>query len=155
MESEHRLWLELLVGGALLVTTMVMHGLGMFCVVSATRPMLALKQKLGRPVHAIQVVCVFVALTLTTHLLEILLWAVTFDGMHLVSPVRYAIHFAALTYTTLGAPTSLPEQWLLLEAGCAVAGTLTFAWTTAVMFQILDRVFEWHDGRYPADAGTT
>ena len=114
--------------------------------VSATRPLLAAKEKLGQPVHAVQVVSVFVALTLTTHLLEILLWAVTFNGMDLVSPIRHAIHFAALTYTTLGAPTSLPEQWLLLEAACCVAGMLTFSWTTAVMFQILNRVFEWDYG---------
>ena len=64
-----------------------------------------------------------------------------------MSPVRHAVHFAALTYTTLGAPTSPPEQWLLLEADCAVAGALTFAWTTAVMFQVLNFIFDWHNSR--------
>ena len=144
LESEHRLWLEVLVGGVLLTATMVVHGLGMYCVVSAAKHMLGARHETRQPVHVVWIVSILIVLTLATHLLDITLWAVAFDAMHLVSPVRHAVHFAALTYTTLSAPTSLPEQWLLLEASCAVAGTLTFAWTTAVMFHILNRIFDWH-----------
>ena len=147
MESEHRLWLEVLVGGVLLVATMVVHGLGMYCVVGAAKHILRSRHETRQPVHVVRIASILMVLTLATHLLDLTLWAVAFDAMHLVSPVRHAIHFAALTYTTLGAPTSLPEQWLLLEAGCAIAGTLTFAWTTAVMFQILNRIFDWHSSR--------
>ena len=147
LESEHRLWLEVLVGGVLLTATMVVHGLGMYCVVTAAKHMLGARHEMRQHIHVVRVVSILIVLTLATHLLDIMLWAVALDAMHLVSPVRHAVHFAALTYTTLGAPTSLPEQWLLLEAGCAVAGTLTFAWTTAVMFQFLNRLFDWHSNR--------
>ena len=144
MESDHGVWLEAVVSGVLIAATMVVHGLGMYCVVRVGRHMLIAGHGSRRTVHIGQVLSLLVALALTTHLLDITLWAVTLDALRLVSPVRHALHFAALTYTTVGAPTSLPEHWLLLEAACAIAGTFTFAWTTAVMFQILNRVFEWH-----------
>ena len=144
MEPEHRLWLEILVSGALVGATMVIHGCGMYCVARVARHMLGTSQHAKQTAYTGQVFAIFVALAFATHLLDILLWALTFEAMGLLSPARYAFHFAALTYTTLGAPTSLPEQWLLLEAGCAIAGTFTFAWTTAIMFQILSRIFQWH-----------
>lgn len=146
LEADPRFSLEVVLCGVLLVATMVIHGAGMYCVVSAARYMLAQNQPSRRSVHIGMVTPILVIVTLTTHLVDITFWALAFETMGLVSPVRHAIHFAALTYTTLGAPFSLPEQWLLLEAACAVAGTLTFAWTTAVMFQILNRVFDLQSG---------
>jgi len=136
--------MEILASGVLVGATMVVHGCGMYCVARASKHGLPTGRAPRPTVHIGLAVSVLIALALTTHLFDIVLWAVTFQAMDLVTPAHRAFHFAALTFTTLGAPTSLPEPWLLLEAACAIAGTFTFTWTTAVMFQILNRVFEWN-----------
>ena len=144
MEAQPAILLEILVSGVLIAVTMVVHGCGMYAVVQIAHR-LALAPHRGRPTfYAGQVLALVVLLALTVLVVDMSIWAFAFVAMELIPDPRLALHFAALTFTTLGASTPLPAQWLLLEASCAIAGTFTFAWTTAVLFQILNRLIPWH-----------
>ena len=143
MEPQPVILLEVLVSGVLMLVTMMIHGCGMYAVVQSANRLAATQQRMHRSLHVGQVVTVVVLLALVVLMVDISVWALAFSAMGLISDTRLALHFAALTYTTLGASTSLPSHWLLLEASCAIAGTFTFAWTTAVMFQIFNRLFAW------------
>ncbi len=47
-----------------------------------------------------------------------------------------AYYFALLEYTTLGSTLHLPLRWRLLEGLTAIAGVLTFAWSTGVLLAL-------------------
>ena len=145
VESQPVILFELLLSGALIAVTMGIHGVGMYLVVRVARHIVQAEQRAHHAVRIGQVLSVVVVLSLAVIFFDIVVWAGAFAAMGLIPDPRLAFHFAALTYTTLGASTSLPAQWLLLEAACAIAGTFTFAWTTAVLLQILNRVLDWHN----------
>ena len=44
--------------------------------------------------------------------------------------------YALLEYTTLGSSLHLPLRWRLLEGLTAIAGVLTFAWSTGVLLTL-------------------
>ena len=144
MEPHPAILLEILVSGVLMAVTMMIHGCGMYAVVQIANRLTATNRQAHRAFHAGKVLTVVVLLALFVLMLDMSVWAFTFSVMELIPDPRLALHFAALTFTTLGASTPLPAEWLLLEASCAIAGTFTFAWTTAVLFQILNRLFAWH-----------
>jgi hypothetical protein len=47
-----------------------------------------------------------------------------------------AYYYALLEYTTLGSSLNLPLHWRLLEGLTAIAGVLTFAWSTGVLLTL-------------------
>ena len=56
--------------------------------------------------------------------------------------VSTAYHYAMLEYTTLGSSINLPLRWRLLEGLIAIAGVLTFAWSTAVLLTLAQKFQE-------------
>jgi hypothetical protein len=144
MDPRPDILVEILISGALIAVTMVIHGCGMHGVVRWASRFSDTERRVHRTIHVGQALAIVVLPSLGVLVADMAVWAVAFSGMGLIPDLRLAFHFAALTYTTLGASTSLPANWMLLEASCAIAGTFTFAWTTAVMFQIFSRAFAWH-----------
>jgi hypothetical protein len=77
---------------------------------------------------------------LIVHLSEVFSWASFFwankavDAQHLTASLCY--YFALLDYTTLGCPYNLVLRWRLLEGMIAIAGLLTFAWSTGVLLTL-------------------
>ena len=71
------------------------------------------------------------------HCSEVMIWAAFFyfwtGGMPNASTAYY---FALLEYTTLGSSLHLPLDWRLLEGLTAIAGVLTFAWSTGVLLTL-------------------
>ena len=47
-----------------------------------------------------------------------------------------AVYFSFLEYTTVGSAYNLPLRWRLLEGMISMAGLLTFAWSTGVLFTV-------------------
>jgi hypothetical protein len=79
-----------------------------------------------------------ILIMLTTHMLEIVVWAITLLVTDAVLNFRDAFYYASITYTTLGyEDIVLPRAWRLLSPMMAMAGLFAFGWTTGVLVSIV------------------
>jgi hypothetical protein len=134
---------EVLWGGTLVTITMVMHGFGMVSILRVTG---AMKERLARAPSFLSGMGVLVLaswLILIVHLLEVFAWAGFFYWREAVNsqtntPATASLcyYLALMDYTTLGSNYNLLVRWRLLEGMIAVAGLLTFAWSTGVLFTL-------------------
>jgi hypothetical protein len=123
-------------GVALVAITMVLHGLGM---VWTLRGVHRLKTRLGTNLGlAASLLLLVVAawLITLTHLVEVFAWAGFFVWKGALPNGSSAYYLALLDYTTLGCEYALPKNWRLLEGMIAIAGLMTFAWSTGVLFAL-------------------
>ncbi len=79
------------------------------------------------------------AMIATTHLLEVIVWGGFFYVRDAFPTASAAYYYALLQYTTVGSDLSLPDRWRLLAGMIAMAGLLTFAWSTAVLLTLAGR----------------
>jgi len=70
------------------------------------------------------------------HAIDVGVWAMTLYVTGLIPDSHSSIYFAASTYTTLG-DLPLGPGWRDLSPMVAMSGLLTFAWTTAAMYNVL------------------
>ena len=134
---------EVVWGGSLIALTMVLHGFGMLSIV---RIVSQVKQRFTQsPSFAAGMGVLVLAswLILLVHLIEVLVWAGFFYWKEAVntqstSPATASLsyYFALMDYTTLGSNYNLHIRWRLLEGMIAVAGLLTFAWSTGVLMTL-------------------
>jgi hypothetical protein len=82
-------------------------------------------------------------LILIVHLVEVFAWAGFFYWTAAVNTLTdlpatgsLCYYFALMDYTTLGSNYNLHIRWRLLEGMIAVAGLLTFAWSTGVLLTL-------------------
>ena len=134
---------EILWGGTLVAITMAMHGFGMLLVLRANG---GLKERLnGAHSFAKGMLLLILAswMILLVHLTEVFAWAGFFLWTNAVNtttstPANASLcyYFALMDYTTLGSSYNLHLRWRLLEGMIAVAGLLTFAWSTGVLLTL-------------------
>ena len=125
-------------GVSLVAITMVLHGIGMVWTLRAVN---TLKARLGPQLGlAASLLILVVAAWLITvsHLVEVFAWAGFFLWKHAMPNPSVAYYFALLDYTTLGSEYDLPSNWRLLEGMIAIAGLMTFAWSTGVFFAVAE-----------------
>lgn len=86
---------------------------------------------------------------LSLHILEVFIWGVTYlwlDDGNLVASFEEAIYFSMVTFTTLGyGDVVLVGPWRLLAATQAMTGLLAFGWSAALMFAIVQKIWESED----------
>jgi hypothetical protein len=75
----------------------------------------------------------------SVHLVEVAVWAAFLVWRGAFGSIQDAYYFALLQYTTVGSDLSLPERWRLLGGMIAMAGLLTFAWSTTVLLTLAQR----------------
>jgi len=157
---------EIFWGGVLIAITMAMHGFGMLGVL---RVQSSLKERYKvRPTFAKGMIALVLAswMILLVHLLEVFVWAGFFFWKGAVnSPnanTSLCYYFSLNEYTTLGSNYNLILRWRLLEGMISMAGLLTFAWSTGVLFT-LAQDFQEHQmllrqqrrkNSHPADAAS-
>jgi hypothetical protein len=134
---------EVLWGGTLVAITMAVHGFGMLSILRVTG---AMKERLVRAPSYMSGMSVLVLaswLILIVHLLEVFAWAGFFywkdavnTQMNTPATASLCYYFALMDYTTLGSNYNLHIRWRLLEGMIAVAGLLTFAWSTGVLLTL-------------------
>jgi hypothetical protein len=133
---------EIIWGGTLVAITMAIHGFGMLLIL---RLHVALKERLDRnPSFAKGMSALILAswMILVVHLFEVFAWAGFFLWKDAVAVPDGAgngslcYYFALMDYTTLGSVYNLKVRWRLLEGMIAIAGLLTFAWSTGVLLTI-------------------
>jgi hypothetical protein len=133
---------EIIWGATLVAVTMVVHGFSMLLVLRISG---ALKQK-SEPNESftwgMSILILASWMILLVHLVEVFAWAGFFEWQDAVSVAdgkansSLCYYFALMDYTTLGCSYNLRERWRLLEGMIAMAGLLTFAWSTGVLLTL-------------------
>ncbi len=122
-------------GGILVAITMAIHGTGMFTILRITD---ALKERFA-PMESyaggLGIVIFASLLIVSTNVLEVIVWASFFLVQGAQPTHSVAMYNALLNYTTLQA-NYLPQQWHLLEPLLGMAGLLTVAWSTGILYML-------------------
>lgn len=127
---------ELLWGSLLVAITMVIHGTGMFLT-------LRLVENLKERFHprqesfagGLSLVILASLMIILTNVVEVIFWA-SFFVLQDAQPSRsVATYNVLLNYTALQAGY-LPQRWHLLEGLLGMAGLLTVAWSTGILYML-------------------
>lgn len=126
---------EILWGGLLVAITIGIHGVGMFAILGFTA---SVKERFA-PIESfaagLAIVVVASLLITLTNLVEVAIWTGFFVWKGAQPSHSVAFYHALLNYTTLQAGY-LPQRWHLLEAGLGMAGPLTLAWSTGILYML-------------------
>jgi voltage-gated potassium channel len=127
---------EVLWGITLVAVTMAIHGCGMLATLFTSH---ALKQEAkGSPSFSRGVAVLILAswMIVLIHLVELLVWAAFFVWQNAMPSPSTSYYFALMQYTTVGSSFNLPLRWRLLDGMLPIAGLMTFAWSTGVLFTL-------------------
>jgi hypothetical protein len=127
---------ELLWGSLLVAITMVIHGTGMFWT-------LRFIDELKERFHPLQesfagglsLVILASLMIVLTNAVEVIFWAVFFVLQGAQPTHSIAVYNVLLNYTALQAGY-LPQRWHLLEGLLGMAGLLTVAWSTGILYML-------------------
>ena len=123
-------------GIALVAITMAIHGCGMLATLFACH---VLKRGPEAPTSFIRGGAVLILaswMIVLVHLVELLVWAVFFVRHDAMPNASTSYYFSLMQYTTVGSSFSLPPRWRLLDGMLPMAGLMTFAWSTGVLFML-------------------
>ena len=130
---------EVIWGIILIAVTMMMHAYAMLLTLSVSDVMERRAQKTRRSIFSGVGVLVLASWMITlAHLVEVMVWAAFLVWHHAFPSYSAAYYFSLLQYTTVGSDLSLPDRWRLLGGMIAIAGLLTFAWSTTVLLTLVD-----------------
>jgi hypothetical protein len=137
---------EIAWGCLLLAATLAIHGVGMLFTLRFTELLKAeLPDRRGLARGVLVIIAAAWCITFV-HLVEVLVWAGFFVWKDAMPNASTAYYFALLDYTTLGSRYDLPVRWRLLEGMLAMAGLMTFAWSTGVLLALAQE-FQQHQLR--------
>jgi hypothetical protein len=126
-------------GLALIGVTMIVHAVAMPTTLAACGASRRQGLASGSFFGGVRVLLLGSAMIATTHLLEVIVWAGFFYLRDAFPTASSAYYYSLLQYTTVGSDLSLPDRWRLLGGMIAMAGLLTFAWSTAVLLTLASR----------------
>ncbi|WXC96285.1 potassium channel family protein [Bradyrhizobium sp. 27S5] len=133
---------QLLAGLAVSAINIALHSLFTVVVIGLMRN-IALSAT-GRFELQLSGVMVATALILmVAHTLEIVVWSLAYLVIGAAPTASNLLYFAFVNYTTLGYGDVVPvKQWLLVGPMAAMNGILMFGWSTAVLFEVLQKTIE-------------
>ena len=127
---------EVLCGITLVAITMAIHGCGMLTTLFTSH---ALKERIGAAASFLRGGAVLIVaswMIVLVHLVELLVWAAFFLWQDAMPNASSSYYFALMQYTTVGSSFNLPLRWRLLDGMLPIAGLMTFAWSTGVLFTL-------------------
>ena len=135
---------QLLVGGAVSVCNIALHGLVMATVVQVAARMVAATHTGGQSLQLVVIVAVAsiatVPILMVAHFSEVMVWSLAYAIVGAAPAGADPVYFAFVNYTTLGYGDVTPVgRWRLLGPITAMNGVLMFGWSTAVIFEVLRR----------------
>jgi len=126
---------ELMWGSVLVAITMVIHGTGMFLILMMVESLKERFAPMESFLGGLGLVILSSLLIIITNILEVIVWA-SFFLLEAAQPNHsISMYNALLNYTTLQAGY-LPQRWHLLEALLGMAGLLTVAWSTGILYML-------------------
>ena len=129
---------QILVGGAASLLNIAIHSVWTVFLDHAVRRYWAKRKTPNFLRHRVILMMVTVAILMTAHVLEVLLWAATYAFVGAAPPAAGRVYLAFVNYTTLGYGDIVPvPAWQLLGPLTAMNGILLFGWSTAVIFEVV------------------
>lgn len=136
---------EISVGLGMVVLTTMIHGMFM---VSGTHILEWRRARYGRPrsnlLRAV-LVSVFAGWQFVAVVAEVLIWALLYLNNPLISvlpDLETAFYFSMATFTTVGyGDVVLVGKWRMLAALQAANGMIIFGWTTALIYDYIQRIY--------------
>jgi len=130
--------IQFLVGGIVSVCTITIHSLVMTVVVRVAG-VLSTKKRSHPSLRLITTMIATVSVLMAAHVLEVFVWSLAYSIVD-AAPAGTLLYFAFVNYATLGYGDVTPvEGWLLLGPITAMNGALMFGWSTAVIFEVLNK----------------
>ena len=129
---------QFLMGGVVSVCNITIHAMVMTAVVSAARASIT---KSPHPsLLLIFTMIATVSILMAAHVLEVIVWSLAYSIVDAAPAGTNLVYFAFVNYATLGYGDVTPvEGWKLLGPITAMNGALMFGWSTAVIFEILQK----------------
>jgi len=126
---------ELMWGSLLVAITMAIHGTGMFSILRLVDAIKERFEPLESFAGGLGLVVLASLLIIVTNIIEVMVWTVFFFLQGAQTNHHKAFYNAMLNYTTLQA-SYLPQRWHLLEPLLGMAGLLTVAWSTGILYML-------------------
>ncbi len=83
-------------------------------------------------------------LTVTAHLLEIVVWALAYIWLGAFEVFDTALYFSEVTYTTVGyGDVTIPNRWHLVAGMEGLTGILMAGWSGAMLFAVIMRLLQY------------
>jgi hypothetical protein len=131
--------IQFLVGGIVTVCNITIHALVMTTVVQVARAT-GTKKRSHPSLRLITAMIATVSVLMGAHVLEVFVWSLAYLIVDAAPTGTNLVYFAFVNYATLGYGDVTPaKSWLLLGPLTAMNGALLFGWSTAVIFQVLDK----------------
>ncbi len=135
---------QVLIGSGMIAFTVVIHTVGVIGLIASLKGIIF--QAPGSRTYArLTLILVLVILGITlVHTLEIWSWALLYLQLEQFESLERALYFSTVTFTTLGyGDITLDERWQLLSAFEAANGIILFGVSTAIVFAVMRKLFEW------------
>lgn len=140
-------------GAAVSGCNIAIHALVMLAVIGVAR----IVGEVTASRQSLQLVAVMIAAVLIlmiAHFAEVLVWSLSYAIAGVAPEGTDLIYFAFVNYTTLGYGDVTPlSRWRLLGPMTAMNGVLLFGWSTAVIFEVLEKVLTESGSEHEAQAG--
>jgi hypothetical protein len=127
---------EVFWGVMLIALTMAIHGFGVILTLRAGSSLQRRHAGHASFVTGISTLIVATWMLVLVHLVEVLVWGAFFWLKDAFPNASLAVYYSLMQYTTVGSDYNLPIRWRLLGGMVAMAGLLTFAWSTSVLFTL-------------------
>ena len=129
--------IQFLVGGIVSVCTVTIHALVMTVVVYIAG---ASGTKKSASLRLIITMIATVSVLMAAHVLEVFSSSLAYSIVDAAPAGTNLVYFAFVNYATLGYGRVIPvEGWRLLGPITAMNGALMFGWSTAVIFEVLNK----------------
>jgi Ion channel len=144
--------IQFLVGAIVSLCNITIHALVMTAVVRVARASSAKKR--SRPsLLLITTMIATVSVLMAAHVVEVFVWSLTYLIVGAVTAESNLVYFAFVSYATLGYGDVLPvERWQLLGPIAAMNGALLFGWSTAVIFDVLQKTMRIYSDTAASDS---
>lgn len=134
--------LQLLVGGLVSAINIMIHSLVTVGAIAIARSAGSKAGQRAR-LHLMRMMVVTALALMTAHTIEIAVWALAYAIVGAAPEDSDLLDFAFVNYTTLGYGDVTPlEEWRLIGPMTAMNGILMFGWSTAVLFEVLQKTIE-------------
>jgi Ion channel len=133
-----------LVGSSVSLLSIVIHALTTVVVIRAARS-LGLTSTSRPYLRLVTVMTATASVLMAAHTLEVLIWSLAYAIVSAAPDGTNLVDFAFVNYTTLGYGDVVPlDRWRLLGPMTAMNGVLMFGWSTAVIFEVLQKTLDHH-----------
>lgn len=138
---------QMLLGSALIVVTVMIHGFFMATGVAKLKSFLQHNRHPRSSWSGSLIIAAFVLWMFVASVIEIWVWAASYRALGIFDTLEEALYFSTVTMTTLGyGDIVLDPSWRLLGAFEAANGLFLFGWSTALVFAVVQAIYEDRDG---------